>query len=237
LFGAVSTTVAQHRWKIHKFGGTSLADAKCFRRVAEVLTGRPEKNIGVVVSAMGGMTDKLFGLAGLAERADDSFTSELHRIGERYAATARELIKGDDLVRLLDDWGQDAADIEDILRSIALVKSAPQRSRDVVAGYGEIWSARLLASLLAQEAGSERAGTWIDARKIVTVRVSGLGPTVLWHESREKFAKVVDKDFQGIAVITGFIAADEEGLQTTKRDCRRRLAGMAAIIRRPYSPH
>ena len=207
--------MAQNRWKIHKFGGSSLADADCFRRVATILTEQPEASLGAVVSAMDGMTDKLLRLAILAEQDDDSFIGELHLIGDRYAATARELIKGDVLVGLLDDWGQDAADIEDILRSIAQVKSAPQRSRDVVAGYGEIWSARLLASLLEQQAGSERGGTWIDARNVITVRQGGLGPTVLWHESRENFAKEVDPDFKGIAVITGFIASDEEGLQTT----------------------
>jgi aspartokinase/homoserine dehydrogenase 1 len=207
--------VTQNRWKIHKFGGSSLADADCFRRVASILIDQPEASIGAVVSAMGGMTDQLLRLVAWSELDDASFSTELNQIGERYAATARELVKGDALVSLLDLWGQDAADIEDILRAIALVKSAPQRSRDVVAGYGEIWSARLLANLLEQQAGSERGGTWIDAREIITVRESGLGPTVLWHESREKFAKVVDNDFKGIAVITGFIAADEEGLQTT----------------------
>jgi aspartokinase/homoserine dehydrogenase 1 len=207
--------VAENGWKIHKFGGSSLADADCFRRVCEILTGQPDARIGAVVSAMAGMTDALLGLAVLAERDDSRFMSELHLIGDRYASTARELVKDDDLVGLLDQWGQDAADIEDILRSIALVKSAPQRSRDVVAGYGEIWSARLLASLLKQQAGDDRGGTWIDARRIVTVRPSGLGPTVLWPESREKFANVFDRRFTGIAVITGFIASDEQGLQTT----------------------
>lgn len=207
--------MAQNRWKIHKFGGSSLADADCFQRVAAILANQPDARIAAVVSAMAGMTDKLLRLAVLAEQDDDGFTAELHAIGEQYASTARELVKGEALVELLDLWGQDAADIEDILRSIALVKSAPQRSRDVVAGYGEIWSARLLARLLERQAGVERGGTWIDARRIVTVRESGLGPTVLWHESREKFAKVIDPDFEGIAVITGFIASDEEGLQTT----------------------
>jgi aspartokinase/homoserine dehydrogenase 1 len=207
--------VAKNRWKIHKFGGSSLADADCFRRVSSILTNQPEASIGAVVSAMGGMTDKLLHLAILAQQDDSSFVSELHLTGDRYAGTARELISGDALVGLLDDWGQDATDIEDILRSIAGAKSAPQRSRDVVAGYGEIWCARLLASLLEQLAGSERGGTWIDARDVVTVRQSGLGPTVLWHESRERFARVVESDFKGIVVITGFIAVDEEGLQTT----------------------
>ena len=204
----------QSRWKIHKFGGSSLADAGCFRRVGGILLERDDARMGVVVSAMGGITDALLNLAALAERDDDSFNEELHAIGERYAAAARELLHADRLVAVLDAWSQDAADIKDVLKAIALVKSAPQRSRDVVSGYGEIWSARLLAAHLAEQSG-ERGGTWIDARKVVTVSHTELGPTVEWEKSRAAFDKHVAEDFTGIAVITGFIAVDEEGLQTT----------------------
>ena len=133
--------VAENRWKIHKFGGSSLADADCFRRVAGIVTALPEARIGVVVSAMGGMTDALLNLAALAEQDDATFEAELDRIGARYAATAKELLQGDELVGVLDAWGSDADDVRDVLKAVALVKSAPQRSRDVVAGYGEIWSA------------------------------------------------------------------------------------------------
>ena len=55
-------------WKIHKFGGSSLADADCFRRVAGLMLERPDKQLGVVVSAMGGMTDALLNLTALAEQ-------------------------------------------------------------------------------------------------------------------------------------------------------------------------
>ena len=79
------------------------------------------------------------------------------------------------------------------------MKSAPQRSRDVIAGYGEIWSARLLAAYLGQESG-ERGGTWIDARTIITVSQTELGPTVLWEASQDKFRREgCAKDFSGIA--------------------------------------
>lgn len=202
------------RWKIHKFGGSSLADAACFRRVAGILLACDDSRMGVVVSAMGGMTDALIELAILAEQDDAGFTPALHAIGERYSETAGNLLKGDSLVRILDAWRKDSDDVIDVLKAIALVKSAPQRSRDVVSGYGEIWSARLLAALLQQE-DPERGGTWIDARKVVTVRDTELGPTVLWKESRTKMEKVLPADFEGIVVITGFIAVDEEGLQTT----------------------
>ena len=204
----------QSRWKIHKFGGSSLADAECFRRVAGLLLDRDDARLGVVVSAMGGMTDALLHLVTLAERADDGFDGELNAIGERYADTARGLVDVDRLVTVLDAWSEDAADVRDVLRAIALVKSAPQRSRDVVAGYGEIWSARLLAAYLEQES-DQRGGTWIDARQVLTVSHTELGPTVEWQRSQAAFDNLVPADFAGIAVITGFIASDEEGLQTT----------------------
>ena len=206
--------VAKNRWKFHKFGGSSLADADCFRRVGGLMCERRDERIGVVVSAMGGTTDALLNLAGLAEQDDVAYEGELHAIGKRYADTARELIDAEALVAVLDAWSKDAEDIRDVLKAVALVKSAPQRSRDVVAGYGEIWSARLLAALFEQMA-PERGGTWIDARDVITVRETELGPTVLWEESRKKFDAVVPADFAGIAVMTGFIATDEAGLQTT----------------------
>ena len=195
----------QH-WKIHKFGGSSLADADCFARVGKIVAGMPDEKIGVVVSAMNGMTDKLIRLSVMTERDDNGFVSELHEIGQRYAGTAKELVSGDGLVKLLDQWGQDANDIEDILKADTVVKSAPQRTRDIVAGYGEIWSARLLAAHLGQKLGAARAGTWIDARDVVKVRYGELGPAVLWKSSRTAIAAVIDKDFSGIVVITGFIA-------------------------------
>ena len=206
--------MTRERWKIHKFGGSSLADAECFRRVGELLLDYSDQRIGVIVSAMGGMTDALINLAVLAERDDRRFYDALDEIGERYATTARGLISGERLDALLDDWGQDASDIKDVLQAIALVKSAPQRSRDVVAGYGEIWSARMLAAFLGQSS-PKRGGTWLDARDFITVRQTELGPSVQWDRSQERFDKVVARDFAGIAIVTGFIASDEDGLQTT----------------------
>ncbi len=199
---------------MHKFGGSSLADADCFRRVAGLVLERPDARIGVVVSAMSGMTDALLGLAALAELDDASYSQRLDTIGARYAEATRALLSGEARVQILDAWARDAQDIRDLLKAVALVRSAPQRSRDVVAGYGEIWSARLLAALLgAME--PERAGRWIDARDILIVRQTELGPTVLWDTSRSRFQRQVDRDFAGIVVITGFIATDEDGRQTT----------------------
>ncbi len=202
-------------WQIHKFGGSSLQDAACFRIVADIIAERPNDTLGIIVSAMGGMTDRLLHLSTLAERDDNGFVAELQQVGERYSTTARALVDGSDLVALLDQWSQDASEIEQILTDVARAKSAPQRTRDIVAGFGEIWSARLLAAYLGKRLAKNRGGLWFDARQLIMVREGELGPTVLWDQSRANWDKVVDKDFAGVAVFTGFIATDEEGLQTT----------------------
>jgi aspartokinase/homoserine dehydrogenase 1 len=210
----VSSQVYKNQWMIHKFGGSSLADADCFLRVAGLMLELDAARIGVVVSAMGGMTDALLDLVTLAERDDPAYNGGLDALGERYCATARSLLKGAALVAILDTWARDADDIRNVLKAIALVRSAPQRSRDVVSGYGELWSAQLLAALLKQQA-PERGGAWLDARSVLIVRQTELGPAVQWDASRNNFAAALPEDFGGIVVITGFIASDEQGLQTT----------------------
>jgi len=207
--------VSESEWKIHKFGGSSLADADCFERVAEIVSDLPPTRLGIVVSAMGGMTNGLLALVALAELGDSGSLKALHAIGARYADAAKQLVSGESLVKLLDDWDLDTKDIEAVLASISKVKSASQHNRDVVSGFGEIWSARLLAAHLEEKLGSDRAGSWVDARNVITVRQGDLGPAVLWDESRAKMAAVLEQGLSEIAVMTGFIAVDEDGQQTT----------------------
>lgn len=206
-------------WKIHKFGGSSLGDADCFRRVAAILSaeqhGAQRHGIGVVVSAMRGMTDSLYQLSALAEGGDPTFVSELQGIGERYSVAAKDLLADRALIEVLDAWSDDSQTILEHLESIAGRKSAPQSARDAVAGFGELWSARLLAAFLASELGDKVAGEWLDARKVLVVRHGELGPVVNWEQSQARFDQRVPTGFRGVVVITGFNAVDEQGQATT----------------------
>ena len=51
-------------WVVHKFGGSSVADADCFRRVAAILDTVPAPRVGVVLSACKGVTDAPLGEPG-----------------------------------------------------------------------------------------------------------------------------------------------------------------------------
>lgn len=205
------------QWKIHKFGGTSLADATCFERVAAILADDHASaggNLGVVVSAMGGMTDALLRLTAAAEGELSHATVDLEAIGRRYSETVKALVDDDTRVRLLDQWSADAADLQAQLSAIADAKVASPLDRDIAASYGELWSARLLAAVLEARVGPEVGGAWVDAREVVVIRHGEMGPQVLWDKSQRGFDRRFE-GFSGIAVITGFVAIDEQGQPTT----------------------
>ena len=79
-------------WVVHKFGGTSVADADCIRRVAGLLLARKEPRLAVVVSAMGGMTNDLLALIEGAEKSSGTSEAGLNAIRQRYRATVEDLL-------------------------------------------------------------------------------------------------------------------------------------------------
>ena len=79
-------------WIVHKFGGSSVADADCFARVAALVESQPPGRQAVVLSACRGVTDALFGLIKLAEQQDDGFRSEISRLRALHAAIAQKLL-------------------------------------------------------------------------------------------------------------------------------------------------
>ena len=56
---------------------------------------------------------------------------------------------------------------------------------------------------------------WLDARRVLLVEWGPLGPGVRWEQSRANLQQLVPADFTGTVVVTGFIATDTQGLQTT----------------------
>ncbi|MGI9331151.1 MAG: aspartate kinase, partial [Gammaproteobacteria bacterium] len=206
-------------WKVHKFGGSSLADPACFRRVTDILLSEDPAPLAVVVSAMGGMTDALLSLISAAEAGPGEIGSGLEAISARYRSAVHDLLASTPAAgEVLAAFEADLADASDVLHAISLVRSAADRSRDLVAGFGELWSSRLLAAFIRQEAAArapELAVNWLDARQLIVVEQGELGPGVLWQASAAKAAELFASKRNGITVITGFIAADEAGLHTT----------------------
>ncbi len=62
------TSADPSAWVVHKFGGSSVADAGCFLRVADIIESQPRQRLAVVLSACRGVTDGLLNLVAAAER-------------------------------------------------------------------------------------------------------------------------------------------------------------------------
>ena len=202
-------------WVVHKFGGSSVADADCFRRVAAILDDQPAGRLGVVLSACKGVTDALLGLVAQAEQRIPENGSSIDAIRARHAGIAAITLDAETAREYLEAFDRDCRDIEGILHTVRLTRSAARNVIDLVAGYGEIWSTRLFREFFARRQGRPGDVRWVDAREAVVVEWGPLGPAVQWEESRERLARLVPSDFAGTLIITGFIAADRRGVQTT----------------------
>ena len=82
-------------WVVHKFGGTSLADAERFRRVVAILRAEEGERKAVVVSAMGKVTDALVDLIDRARARDESYLERLDDLKARHLQTMEALLATD----------------------------------------------------------------------------------------------------------------------------------------------
>ena len=202
-------------WIVHKFGGSSVADAACMLRVAGIVETDPAARKAVVLSACRGVTDALLALVALAERQDPALEDRIEELRMRHVGIARELLDGASYDEFVVQLDQDCQDIAGILQAVRLVRSASTTLRDLISGFGELWSTRLFERLLRARGASSGRVQWLDARKVLLVEWGPLGPAIRWEQSRDQLHSQVAPDFAGILVITGFIATDTQGLQTT----------------------
>ncbi len=177
------TSSSPGAWAVHKFGGSSVADTGCFQRVAAILDAQPAGRMAVVLSACKGVTDALLGLVAMAERQDPDYRLGIESLRARHATIAENLLPADAARLYMSAFDRDCHDIEGILHTVRLIRSASDSLIALVSGYGEIWSTRLFHEFY--ERRRVRAGEvrWVDARQAVVVsgvrsalRCSGLNP-------------------------------------------------------------
>jgi len=97
-------------WRVFKFGGSSVADAACMRRVADIIEGEPAGPLAVVLSACKGVTDGLLELVAAAERQEPAAPA-LSALRQRHIGIAAEICTPDDVTAFTAGFDADAADI------------------------------------------------------------------------------------------------------------------------------
>src|ERR1700728_2160533 len=203
------------KWIVHKFGGSSVADAGCFRRVADIIEASPLPREAVVLPACRGVTDALLDRVTLAEKPDAYFPSAIEALKKRHVELARSLISKEACAKYCEQLDKDCRDIAGMLQTVRLIRSSTYSMRDVISGYGEIWSTRLFAPFLRERGRIQGDVLWIDARAVIVIEWGPLGPIVQWTQSERNLQKLIPAEFRGRLIITGFIATTTGGIQTT----------------------
>ncbi len=141
-----------------KFGGTSLADAAQFRKVADIVRADPARRF-VVVSAPGKrhrtdpkVTDILLSAYDLARRGFDA-TAQLQLAGERFLEIERDL-------------GVDAG-IADLVEDLKARVTAGTASKGWIISRGEAWSSRLMATFLGASRIEAEGSVFLTSKRLV----------------------------------------------------------------------
>lgn len=194
---------------VHKFGGSSLADAAHMRAIGGLLADGAGTRL-VVVSAMHGTTNALVALTETARQGRD-WAPEWENLRQRHLQAAAELDEGGatglqaTLTEAFDTLRSDLA-------ALARNEADAERISARVHGLGEIWSSHLVHAALGSDAGGWQR---LDARDVLVVHPGEMGVGVDWDESRRRFVRWRAQHPGRDTVVTGYVASDTQGHATT----------------------
>jgi bifunctional aspartokinase / homoserine dehydrogenase 1 len=199
-----------------KFGGTSVGDASCVRRTASIVqSAAAHRPVAVVVSAMSGVTNRLIQAAQRAESGEPGFlpltgdlrTQHLTALDDLVRDAQKRVAIASELERVLDE-------LDRLLRGTSLLRELTPRALDAISGIGERLSAPLVAGAIAEL--GVRSVVVSATEVIVSDPHHGRAEPLMTPTHDRAEARLRPLLNQGIVpVVTGFIAATPDGIQTT----------------------
>jgi aspartate kinase len=200
---------------VMKFGGTSVQDAAAIRRVASIVASRLAEQPLVVVSAMGGVTDKLVQVADAAARSELSAALELlDGIRARHVTTAADILKPHAQAAFTEELEVRIAEATALAAQIAAQGSATPAQHSHMLTFGELLSSVLVAAAFA---GLEVPSAHADSRKLIVTNSKHPAAAPLADPTRTKLLEVIPALLEQnlVPVLGGFIASSESGEITT----------------------
>lgn len=203
--------------QVMKFGGTSVGDAMCIRRSAQIVANAAKRYpVVAVVSAMSGVTNRLIEAAQNAKRGDrEAGKSLVDALGKQHfealgALVASEETRAPVQGRIKEILGEASR----LYEGTALLRELTPRTLDAISSLGERLCAPVFAAALAELGGR---GTAIEATELIMTDSFHGGAEPLTEPTRKKSqARLGSLLKEGIVpVVTGFIGATADGALTT----------------------
>ena len=190
--------------KVLKFGGTSVGSVESILSLKAIVEKEAQKQpIIVVVSALGGITDKLIATSVLAQKGDETWKEEFQAMVERHHKMIDTIItdprKREQLFNIVDSLFEQ---LRSIYFGVYLIHDLSKKTQDAIVSYGERLSSNIVATLV-------QGAKWYDSREFIkTVRKNH--KNTLDSELTNRLVRRTFSDLQRISLVPGFISKDRD---------------------------
>lgn len=192
-----------------KFGGTSVGSVKSILSLRNIVEREARRQpVVVVVSALGGITDKLLQTAQMALDGDERYKSEMKAIADRHHQMIDTIINDpktrEDLFNTVDSLLEQ---LESIYKGVFLIRDLSEKTQNAIVSYGERLSSHIVAALI-------KVAKRYNSRKFILTEHKN-GRHTLMAQKTEQLVKATLEDMPRVAVVPGFISSDIATGETT----------------------
>lgn len=197
------------RMKVLKFGGTSVGSVKSILSLKQIVENEAKKQpVVVVVSALGGITDKLISTSRLAVNGDEEWKNEFNAMADRHHQMIDTIITEtkarEDLFKKVDALLEQ---LRSIYFGVFLIHDLSEKTLDAIESYGERLSSLIVSTLV-------KGSKWFDSREFIKT-VDKNGKHVLDAGLTAKLVEETFSDVPRISLVPGFISSDRDSKETT----------------------
>jgi aspartate kinase len=196
--------------EVYKFGGASVVNAGAVKNLAEIIRNTDQKDLLIVISAMGKITNKLEELSNAYIFGQDNSYELLDEIKTYHFNIINDLFS-DHQHPVFNDIANSFVEIEWMLEEEA--NDAPDYIYDQIVSIGEILSTKIVAAYLNESGIPVR---WVDARNFIKTDNTYREGKVDWDKTTAEIKKHLQPVLEkGIAITQGFIGSTSENFTTT----------------------
>lgn len=196
--------------KVLKFGGTSVGSIESILSLKSIVESKTQPVI-VVVSALGGITDKLIAISQQALTGDEQYKEEFENIVKRHHHMVENIIKDETAKKTLLGTLNDLFDqLRSIYYGVFLIHDLSAKTQATIVSYGERLSSHIVGTLI-------KNGKRMNSRDFIkTINKQGkhtLDTKLTNQLVKDTFATI---DFNTtVPVVPGFISRDRDTNETT----------------------
>jgi len=198
--------------KVLKFGGTSVGSSKNINSVINILESYGETDaIVCVVSAVGGITDKLLLAGKQAQSKDRAFVDTFSGIKERHYTIIKELnpTNNKGILNYIDDR---LSALYSLLEGIYLINELSPKTSDKLVSYGELLSSYIIAETMKNRGlSAERK----NSHELIITNSNFTKAEVDYKITDKNIQDYFKSASQQITILPGFISKSKTGEQTT----------------------